>query len=74
MTEMAREAVGLATWEELSHSEREALIARKIWYSAEHSKWLIEQEEALAAMYKNKMTKGKSKKKAMKDDYDDYDY
>eukprot|EP00428_Durinskia_dybowskii_P063030 CAMPEP_0170384016 /NCGR_PEP_ID=MMETSP0117_2-20130122/15778_1 /TAXON_ID=400756 /ORGANISM="Durinskia baltica, Strain CSIRO CS-38" /LENGTH=349 /DNA_ID=CAMNT_0010639747 /DNA_START=34 /DNA_END=1083 /DNA_ORIENTATION=+ len=42
-TEMARNRVGLASWEELEPSEQAKLIEKKIWLSEVHSAWVEER-------------------------------
>jgi hypothetical protein len=41
---MARDRVGLGSWEELSEEEREKLVALRIWESAVYDKYIEERE------------------------------
>jgi hypothetical protein len=47
-TEMARDRLGLATWEELEPAEQRRLIEREVWRREVHEAWLAERaaEEA----------------------------
>jgi hypothetical protein len=42
--EMARDRVGLGSWEELSEEEREKLVAMRIWESAVYDKYIEDRD------------------------------
>lgn len=56
---MARERVGLATWEELPAAEQDRLIERCIWQPAVHAAW-VEERQAEEAKKMAKLRKSAS--------------
>lgn len=59
--EMARERVGLATWEEMSEQEQDKLIEQKIWLSAVYNAWIAEREKQYIAATASEELKRKKK-------------
>lgn len=73
--EMARDRVGLATWEELSKEEQDKLLALEIWKQENYEKWMEEREaEEMKKILKQKGSKAfrKKKQRLEEEDLDEY--
>jgi hypothetical protein len=46
-TEMAIEAIGIATWDELSAIQRTQAIDQSVWISDNYDKWVFERDKLL---------------------------
>jgi hypothetical protein len=75
--EMAKEKIGLGSWEEMSEEDHTKLIEREIWKQENYDQWIKEMEEEAEKETKkmkklSKKIKGK-KGKQQESEYDEYE-
>jgi capsule polysaccharide export protein KpsC/LpsZ len=69
---MARDRVGLATWEDFPEEEKEKLLEMEIWKREVYERW-IEEKEAEELKRIKKMSKGKKRRQRYEDEEGDED-
>lgn len=69
--EMAREMVGLATWEELTEAEKTKLLEKKIWLHSVYDSWKTEKVAEMEKKVARKM--GRRHRRSAQDDEDETD-
>ncbi len=69
--DMARQRVGLGTWEELPESEKEALIERRIWEAPVHAQWVEDREAEESKRVAKKMSKMRGGRRGRGDEEDE---
>jgi hypothetical protein len=69
---MARDRVGLTTWEDFPEEEKEKLLEMEIWKKEVYEQW-IEEKEAEELKRIKKMSKGKKRRQRYEDEEGDED-
>jgi hypothetical protein len=70
---MARDRMGLVTWEDLAEEEKEKLLGTEIWKREVYEQW-IEEKEAEELKKIKKMSKGKKRRQKYEDEEDEDAY